>query len=331
VLAPRATRDVVLDPQLVAVAHAQRGVFSAQQAYDAGYTSPEIKRLRHRGVLVSVRRGVYTAASSWRALPPRERYLAELAALHLVVGAGAVVSHDSAGVVHGMSLLNPSPGMLHLTRPSRGASRTEAGVHHHVAELPDGHVSLHSSWRVTTLARTAVDIARESDLPHGVSAIDSALRLGCPPPELTDVVLTCTNWPGSRMAAHALGLADVRAANAGESWSRVELTRHGVAPSDIQRELYDDDGLVGIADFVWDPQRVVGELDGRIKYRVPEGSSTEAAGEVVWSEKRREDRIRALGYEVIRWVYADLYAPDRLAARVRQAFTRAAARRRTTA
>ncbi len=133
------------------------------------------------------------------------------------------------------------------------------------------------------------------------------------------------------MAGRALLLADARAANAGESWSRVELIRHGVAPTDLQRRLHDDDGLIGVADFVWDAQRVVGEFDGRQKYRVADGATPEAAAAVLWAEKRREDRIRAIGYEVVRWVYADLYDPVRLAARVREALARGEARRRTSA
>jgi hypothetical protein len=184
-------------------------------------------------------------------------------------------------------------------------------------------------WQVTNLARTGIDIARECELASGVAALDSVLRLGTPAAQLTEVLISCSSWPGARMAGRALGLADGRADNAGESWSRVELTRHGVPPSDIQRKLYDDDGLIGIADFVWDPERVVGELDGRLKYKVAEDAATQEAGEIVWAEKRREDRIRFLGYEVVRWVYADLYHPERLAARVRQALARGAARRRT--
>jgi len=53
-----------------------------------------------------------------------------------------------------------------------------------------------------------------------------------------------------------------------------------------------------------------------------------AAAEVLWQEKRREDRLRALGLEVVRIVWADLYRPEALAARVRQAFARAEGRHR---
>lgn len=325
------TDGVGADPQLVADAHDQRGVFTAAQAYDAGYTPSEIQRLRSRGELVSVRRGVYAVARTWRELAPWDRHLVELVALQLVLNEPAVVSHLSAGVIHGLSLLAPDLATLHVTRPGRAGARLEARVHHHVADLPDRDVSSFEGWKVTSLARTGIDIARESDLPQGVAALDSVLGRGLDRALLIEVLLSCSSWPGARMACHALALADGRSANAGESWSRVELFRHGVPPTDIQHKLYDDDGLIGIADFVWLPDRVVGELDGRLKYKVPDGAHPDQAGEVVWAEKRREDRIRALGYEVVRWVYADLSHPDRLAGRVRQALGRGAARRRTTA
>jgi hypothetical protein len=37
---------------------------------------------------------------------------------------------------------------------------------------------------------------------------------------------------------------------------------------------------------------VVGEFDGKMKYRVPAGASAEEAAEGVWREKKREDRLR---------------------------------------
>jgi hypothetical protein len=37
-------------------------------------------------------------------------------------------------------------------------------------------------------------------------------------------------------------------------------------------------------------------------------------------EKRREDRLRALGWIVIRWMWRDLYRPDALITQLRDAF-----------
>ena len=61
-----------------------------------------------------------------------------------------------------------------------------------------------------------------------------------------------------------------------------------------------------------DGANVVVEFDGKVKY---------AAGdpEVLWDEKRREDRLRRLGYVVVRITWADLERPGAVAAAVRAA------------
>jgi hypothetical protein len=59
---------------------------------------------------------------------------------------------------------------------------------------------------------------------------------------------------------------------------------------------------------------VVGEFDGKLKYAVPAGAAAQEAGEVVWREKQREDRLRRVGNRMARWVWADAMAPARLGA-----------------
>ena len=86
--------------------------------------------------------------------------------------------------------------------------------------------------------------------------------------------------------------------------------------------IYDIQGLVGYADFGWLPLKVLGEFDGRIKY----GATGVDAAEAVWREKKREDRLRALGFEVVRWTWADLMVPGRVPAMIQAAMARALAR-----
>lgn len=78
-------------------------------------------------------------------------------------------------------------------------------------------------------------------------------------------------------------------------------------------------------DFWW--EGVVGEFDGKMKYRVPRGASPEEAAEIVWREKKREDRLRR-GSEVARWVYADALDTRRLARILASAGIRPVARPR---
>ncbi|HEX7189602.1 MAG TPA: hypothetical protein VF423_15385, partial [Actinomycetes bacterium] len=110
----------------------------------------------------------------------------------------------------------------------------------------------------------------------------------------------------------------------GESWSRVVLIEEGVPPRALQVPVFDEDGLVGYADFGWDG--VLGEFDGKGKYGIGVGSDPAEAGRIVWREKRREDRFR-VAHEVVRWGFGDLHRPSKLAGRVRAALARAAQRR----
>jgi hypothetical protein len=46
----------------------------------------------------------------------------------------------------------------------------------------------------------------------------------------------------------------------------------------------------------------------------------------LFQEKRREDALRDLGWEVVRWMWADLFAPAQLLDRLARAFARGSRR-----
>lgn len=308
------------------LAHAanQRGVFSSRQAYDAGHTQKQIQRLRKRHLL-SLRRGIYALRETYEAASPSQQHEMRVAALALALASPAVLSHQTAAAELLMELLDPDWTQLHATRPSGCGSRHEAGVHHHIAELaPQDVVRRPGQLDLTGLARTAIDIARDSHrFECALAACDSALRMGVTRGELQEVMFRCRSWPGAQLAKGAVALADGRADNPGESWSRAVLIAQGVPPEDIQVPMYDDNGLIGVVDFRW--KGVVGELDGKQKYNVPQDASPDEAARVLWREKRREDRLR-VDNEVVRWVYADHYRPGVIGHRVKQALSRAAER-----
>ena len=70
-------------------------------------------------------------------------------------------------------------------------------------------------------------------------------------------------------------------------------------------------------DFLWKDQRVVGEFDGREKYRDPAEKTR---------EEERETRLRDLGFVVVRWGWDDvLMYGGQTAVRIRAEFAEAAA------
>lgn len=307
-----------MDDRLRRLAEAQGGVFTHAQACAHGYDPTEVARLRRSGAIVRLRRGVYVEAAD-HPDDARARHGLHARALLLVAGAAATASHASAAVLLGLDLWDRDLTLVHVTRDDRSGSRVEAGVVHHAAWLPPDHVTTVAGLRVTTAARTAVDLARTStDEVAAVALVDAALRAGADLAEVRAIAATCRSWPGARTAGRAVALADPGCESVGESRTRLQLRAAGYAVRS-QVEVRDAEGLLGRVDFLLDGLRVVVEFDGRTKY----GVTAQDAVEVLWREKRREDRLRALGLEVVRLVWADLDHPRRIEGLVRAAVARA--------
>lgn len=75
--------------------------------------------------------------------------------------------------------------------------------------------------------------------------------------------------------------------------------------------------LVGISDFAWEEQRLLGEFDGKLKYSQYLRVGETPADSVV-REKLREDRMReTTGFSMVRFIWPDLYSRAQTAARLR--------------
>jgi hypothetical protein len=118
-----------------------------------------------------------------------------------------------------------------------------------------------------------------------------------------------------------MNFLDPRSESPGESYSRVVLHRIGVPAPTPQYEVWEREVLVGRVDFCWEEFRTLGEFDGREKYgRLLEPGQT--AADAVFEEKRREDALRDLGWQIVRWIWQDLYHPEDLRRRLERAFER---------
>ncbi|MFT4041614.1 MAG: hypothetical protein QM673_00480 [Gordonia sp. (in: high G+C Gram-positive bacteria)] len=88
------------------------------------------------------------------------------------------MSHSSAAALHRLPLLKPDVGRVHVVTglPSGGS----IGSYRHVHAAPVRPAELMSidGVVVTTLERTAVDVATTSDFAQALTAFDQALRLG---------------------------------------------------------------------------------------------------------------------------------------------------------
>ena len=89
---------------------------------------------------------------------------------------------------------------------------------------------------------------------------------------------------------------------------------------ETQVVIADSDGFAARVDFL--VEGVVLEFDGEIKYqraRDDVDALPSDPGQVVWLEKRREDRVRRLGHPFERVIWAELSRPGLLGARIRRA------------
>jgi len=294
-----------------------------RDAVTTGRSDDELGRLVRAGQLSRLRRGAYVD----RVLPPGAEAVHRLLVEATVAGLRrpAVVSHQSAAVLHGLPLWDVPLDRVHITRRPPAWNDRSAVLCCHVARLRDDEVVEVNGLPVTDPIRTALDLARS--LPHeaAVVTLDAALHRGVLTSErLRSRLFDLAGIPGSRSAARAVRAADGRSESVGESRSRVILHRWKLPPSTLQHKVRSTHGaVIGRADFAWEDHRLLGEFDGRVKYGrllVP----GQDAGDAVFAEKRREDAMRDEDWNVVRWVWSDLRRPDRLAARVRRARERRA-------
>ncbi|MCW2713222.1 MAG: Transcriptional regulator, AbiEi antitoxin, Type system [Frankiales bacterium] len=305
---------------LRSLADRQGGVVTRKQALDSGLSPAAVRTLLRSGRWTALAGGVYAPAASLDP-GPGARHVLEAAARVLTSGLGVVASHRTAALVHGLPLLGRPPVVPQLTRAPRFRGDSSADRYLYVAGLAEADTTERGGIPVTSLARTAVDVARRADFRSGVVTADGALRAGLHREELGAVAHACRGWPGGARAVRAAAFADERAETPLESITRVAYHWEGLPPPETQVEVRDPRGrLVALVDFLWRAQRTVGEADGLMKY--------DGYG-VLRREKLREEDVRRWGLEVVRNVWDDVWAaPGRreLARRVRQAFELSAVR-----
>lgn len=143
--------NLAVDTQLYQIAESQGGYFSARQAQQVGVSKALLSHHTKRGRFQRIRRGVY------RLTHFPEAPHADLIIAWLSAGEKAVVSHESALSLYGLTDLLPTE--IHLTVP-RTASRRLRGVRFHTARLNREEITSRQGLPVTTLPRTIIDLIR---------------------------------------------------------------------------------------------------------------------------------------------------------------------------
>lgn len=169
---------------------------------------------------------------------------------------------------------------------------------------------------VTSLARTAFDLARH--LPRGlaVSHLDAlSAATGVTAAEVTPLIADHKGARGVRACRTALSLMDGGAQSPKESWLRLVLVDAGL-PRPATQIRVTDGRLVAYLDMGWEQQMVAVEYDG-------EHHRTDRSQYVkdIW----RAEMVSRLGWTVIRVINED--RPNLIVQRAREALARRAAPR----
>ena len=291
--------------------------------YAEGLTRAQLRSLVRSGDLMRVWPAVYATRSAvaWGMKNPERAHALRVIAASAAVGRDSVASHQSAALIHGLAQFPQPPDLVVLTRsPGRRSGRRKSdGIFFHTAELPDDHVTTVLGARVTTVARTVVDIARASPFMSGVVTADSALRTALNA-ESGDTLTTkgaliavcdeCAHWPGNRNARRAVQLADPRAESVLESCARVIFHEQGLEPPELQATITGP-GFRYSVDFYWRKYRVIAEADGKIKYSDPHRAIRQL---------ERDQQLRDHGEKVVHFTWRELFRnPTAVTDRVRMA------------
>ena len=294
------------------------GVVTTAELAASGISREQLRRLVRQGALVRLARGAYAPATLAAPLSDQAAKHAMLATAALAVtGPGAVVSHNSAALIHGLDLLARNTGTtVALTRPPGSTStKSGTGVRLHIATLPAGHVVIRRGIPVTSVARTVIDLARTSSFPAGVVVADSALRAKqTTVAELHEVICVCPRWPGLQAAKRVVAFCDGHSESVLESVSRVAFDACGLPPPELQVWVGDAIEMIGRADFLWRAYRTIAEADGALKYADPSRAMAQLT---------RDARLREAGFEVVHFTWPEITrSPAQVATSIRAAFRR---------
>lgn len=296
------------------------------------------------GTLVRIRRGSYYPTEAWIALDDAERFRLAIAA-HAWANPQSVFCAETSLFLHGIPVVKvPKSIDLATTSTTRlgiAASTFEVRGTTGLAERartlapPQVRRHLHSSvtpeavggYLVVPMVEALVETLTHAKFARALTVADGVLRLNPAIPLLDRKpvmeAIGALKYATHRRRAEAIAaLARPGAESPGESVSRALMLLFGFPHPILQVEYTDAQGFIGRTDFTWPTppdapptptgKDRVGEFDGWVKYFnavLNDGTDPQT---VIKREKRRENRILAVGHPMLRWTWADLERPDRL-------------------
>lgn len=204
-------------------------------------------------------------------------------------GRRGVVAGQSAAALHGAAWVDAGRP-AELLWPNRHPPRR---IHTWSDRWADDETELIDGIRVTTPARTALDLACRYPLGRAVAAIDALAR--ATQLKIADVELLADRYKGRRGVRRArtvLDLVDPGAESPRETWLRLLVIRHDFPRPQTQVPVYDGFGvLVAVFDLGWEDLKIALDYEGahhwmslaRINHDI---RKAEAVAELGWIDLR---------------------------------------------
>lgn len=295
-------------------AHARHGIFDRADLASLGIDPDIIRSFTKRGWWTRLHHGIYIDTDVLvGATDPHDRTPILAAAAIAAMSGPAYTFGPTAAALHGLVVDRRLLESASLVRPTTTDQRALRRRVTAPSQLGDVRIHRHpvATERLITVdglpsvdrPTAAITTAAESEPMWALATLDSLVWRD--PAMLELLPQLVEEWRGLK------GLGTVRdavmwtrdgAQSPLESISRFHFIAGGLPEALLQVPFYDDEGLIGYADFTWNGLKVIGEADGLGKY---------ASREDLIAEKRREDRLRALGWIVVRWTWEEMFRNPR--------------------
>ena len=284
-----------LDESLGLVAQTQFGVFSLEQALQAGIDESTLRKRVARGALTRVQPTVFAfpgSAPSWQ----RDATSLVLSAPDL-----AAASHKTAAFVWGLSSIQPERAEI-VTVRHRRIHRRDPQVHES-KDLEIGDVVVIDGIPVTTAVRTVVDVGATASQRYVEHCLDTGLRLELFSLSEVRSFIKRVARSGRNGIGKIRPLVKERIGWDTTSESALEdRFRRLIADSDLpeptpQYRVREGPTIVCRADFAYPDRQILIELDGE-RYHMDRATFQR--------DREKQNRAHALGWVVYRFTWRQL-------------------------
>ncbi len=199
-----------------------------------------------------------------------------------------VLAGYSASALHGARWIGPAlpANILDTNR------RSTRGVEAWADAIDDDEICQIGDIRLTTPARTALDLACRLPEDVAVAAVDALARAARL--KVADIELTAQRHAGRKgikQARASIALVDPGAESPQETWLRLLVVRAGYPPPQTQHPIYNEYGaLIGEVDDAWPERKIAMEYEG-LHHTDPD---------VLRNDIARIDEMIEMGWIVIR-------------------------------